>query len=189
MPQAFFGIGVMATCEPGPSQGTLKLVHGSSPLRGEMLISLYFDLDGSPMPSDPRHVLQRQIDRLADKGLRAAAAFELEFFLLDNERDASGAVRPASDVLDGRATTATDVYSMEKLQGMLPLFNEIYAAAEAAAIPVENMISEYAPGQYELTVHYRDDVMQAATDLMTLKRIVKQQARAQGITAVLWRSR
>ena len=38
-------------------------------------------------------------------------------------------------------------------------------------------------GQYELTVHYRDDVMQAATDLMTLKRIVKQQARIQGITA------
>ena len=75
----------------------------------------------------------------------AAAAFELEFFLLDNERDANGAVRPASDVLDGRARLATDVYSMEKLQGMLPLFNEIYAAAEAAAIPIENMISEYAP--------------------------------------------
>ena len=42
-----------------PVAGTLKLVHGSSPLRGEMLISLY-DLDGSPMPSDPRHVLQRR---------------------------------------------------------------------------------------------------------------------------------
>ena len=165
-----------------PVSGTLKIVHGSTPLRGEMLISLY-DLDGSPMPSDPRHVLERQIKRLADRGLRASAAFELEFFLLDNERDGNGAVRPANDVLDGRSTTATDVYSMEKLQGMLPLFNEIYAAAEAAGIPIENMISEYAPGQYELTVHYRDDVMQAATDLMTLKRIVKQQARIQGITA------
>ena len=62
-----------------PVSGTLKLVHGSSPQRGEILISLY-DLDGSPMSSDPRHVLQRQIDRLSDKGLRAAAAFELEFF-------------------------------------------------------------------------------------------------------------
>ena len=61
-----------------PVAGTLKLVHGSSPLRGEMLMSLY-DLDGSPMPSDPRHVLQRQIDRLADKGLRAAAALSLNF--------------------------------------------------------------------------------------------------------------
>ena len=118
-----------------PVSGTLKLVHGSSPQRGEILISLY-DLDGRPMSSDPRHVLQRQIDRLSDKGLRAAAAFELEFFLLDNERDATGAVRPASDVLDGRATKATDVYSMEKLQGMLPLFNQIYAAAEAAEIPI-----------------------------------------------------
>jgi len=165
-----------------PVPNTLKPVYGSEPARAEMLISLY-DLDGSPMPSDPRHVLQRQIDLLADRGLHAAAAFELEFFLLDNERDANGAVQPASDLLDGRYTGATDVYSMDKLHGMLPLFNEIYAAADAAGIPVENLISEYAPGQYELTVHYRNDVMQAATELMTLKRIVKQQARAQGITA------
>ena len=105
--------------------------------------------------------VERQIDLLADRGLFAAAAFELEFFLLDNERDANGAVQPASDLLDGRYTGATDVYSMDKLHGMLPLFNEIYAAADAAGIPVENLISEYAPGQYELTVQYRNDVMQA----------------------------
>jgi len=45
------------------------------------------------------------------------------------------------------------------------------------------MISEYAPGQYELTLHYRTDVMQAADDLMRLKRIVRLQARQHGVTA------
>ena len=45
------------------------------------------------------------------------------------------------------------------------------------------MISEYAPGQYELTLHYREDVMRAADDLVRLKRIVRSQARAHGVTA------
>jgi glutamine synthetase len=52
-----------------------------------------------------------------------------------------------------------------------------------AGITAETMISEYAPGQYELTLHYRTDVLQAADDLIRLKRIVRAQARAHGVTA------
>src|SRR5690606_11546710 len=64
-----------------------------------------------------------------------------------------------------------------------PLFSDIYAGAAAAGIRAETLISEYAPGQYELTLHYRKDVMQAADDIVRLKRIVRQQARAHGVTA------
>ncbi|MDO8882726.1 glutamine synthetase family protein, partial [Pseudotabrizicola sp.] len=63
------------------------------------------------------------------------------------------------------------------------LFSDIYAGAAKAGITAETMISEYAPGQYELTLHYRTHVMQAADDLMRLKRIVRAQARAHGVTA------
>ncbi len=45
------------------------------------------------------------------------------------------------------------------------------------------MISEYAPGQYELTLDYRKNVMQAADDLILLKRLVRAQARRHGVTA------
>ncbi len=54
---------------------------------------------------------------------------------------------------------------------------------ELAGIKAETLISEYAPGQYELTLHYRENVMQAADDLLRLKRIVRAQARAHGVTA------
>src|SRR5690606_4226768 len=131
----------------------------------------------------PRHALARQVAALAAEGLRPAGAFELEFFLLANDRDASGRVQPAADVLDGRASRKTEVYSVDHLHGMLPLFADIYAAAGKAGITAETMISEYAPGQYELTLHYREDVLQAADDLMRLKRIVRAQARAHGVTA------
>ena len=90
---------------------------------------------------------------------------------------------PARDVLDGRKSSKTEVYSVDHLHGMLPLFSDIYAGAKLAGITAETLISEYAPGQYELTLHYRKDVMQAADDLMRLKRIVRAQARAHGVTA------
>ncbi len=165
-----------------PIPGTLVPLHGTTPPRGEVLMSMY-TLEGAPMTSDPRHALQRQVDAMAAEGLHPAGAFELEFFLLDNQRGADGKMQPARDVVDGRSNRRTEVYSVDHLHGMMPLFNDIYAGAAKAGIKAETMISEYAPGQYELTLHYRKNVMQAADDLVRLKRIVRAQARAHGVTA------
>ncbi|CAM8661617.1 GlnA Glutamine synthetase [Paracoccaceae bacterium] len=165
-----------------PIPGTLVPLVGTTPPRGEVFMSLY-NLDGSQMTSDPRHALQRQVDAMAAEGLYPAAAFELEFFLLENDRDANGKMVPARDVLDRRRNSKTDVYSVDQLHGMLPLFNDIYAGAKAAGIKAETLISEFAPGQYELTLHYRDNVLQAADDLMRLKRLVRMHARLHGVTA------
>jgi glutamine synthetase len=165
-----------------PVPGTLKPLLGTSPARGEVFVSIYH-LDGRELTSDPRHALRRQIAALAADGLVPAGAFELEFFLLAKERDEQGYVKPAPAVLDGRVSGWTEVYSVDHLHGMEPLFSRIYAAAEAAGIRAETVISEYAPGQYELTLDYRTDVMHAADDLARLKRIVRLQARAMGVTA------
>lgn len=165
-----------------PIPGTLVPLHGTTPARGQVLMAMY-RLDGTPMSSDPRHALSRQVEALATRGLRPAGAFELEFFLLADERDADGRIQPARAVLDGRASAKTEVYSVDHLHGMEPLLSDIYAAARAQGIPAETVISEYAPGQYELTLNYRADLMRAADDLVMLKRLVRMQARRHGITA------
>ena len=165
-----------------PVPGTLTALHGTNPARGELFLGQYH-LDGTPMLSDPRHALLRQVEALAAMGLRASAAFELEFFLLSPERDGQGRVQPARDVLDGRHSTRTEVYSVDQLIGMQPLFDDIYAGAALAGITAETLISEYAPGQYELTLRYRDDPLSAADDLVRLKRIVRAQARRHGVVA------
>ena len=165
-----------------PVPGTLVALHGTTPPRAEVLMSMYM-LDGQPMTSDPRHALARQVAALAAEGLFPTGAFELEFFLLDPARDGQGRVQPARDVLDGRPSHRTEVYSVDHLHGMLPLFADIYAGAAKAGITAETVISEYAPGQYELTLGYRTDVIQAADELVRLKRIVRAQARAHGVTA------
>lgn len=165
-----------------PIPGTLAPIQGTNPPRAEVLLSLY-TLEGEPMSSDPRHALQRQVNALADDGLIPAAAFELEFFLVANDRDSDGRLRPAAAVLDGRASNKTEVYSVDHLHGMEPLFSDVYAHAALAGINAETVISEFAPGQYEFTLHYRTNVMQAADDLVRLKRIVRLAARRFGVTA------
>ena len=165
-----------------PVPGSLVAQHGTRPARAELLLSQYH-LDGTPMLSDPRHALRHQIDAMAALNLHPVAALELEFFLLDPERDSAGRVQPARDVLDGRRSAKTEVYSVDHLIGMQPLFADIYAGAALAGITVETLISEYAPGQYELTLHHRADIMQAADDLARLKRIVRAQARRHGVVA------
>lgn len=165
-----------------PIPGSLKLLHNTTPARAEVLMTMY-ELDGQPMSSDPRHALMRQVAKFKDRGLHPAGAFELEFFLLSQKRDADGKIMPAAAVLDGKTSRKTDVYSVDYIQGFLPLFNDVYAAADKAGIRAETVISEFAPGQYELTIDYRHDVLQAADDLVRLKRIVRAQARAHGIDA------
>ena len=165
-----------------PVPGSLVAQHGTSPARGELFLSQYH-LDGTPMLSDPRHALTRQVAAMAAMGLHPTAAFELEFFLLDPARDSEGRVQPARDVLDGRRSARTEVYSVDHLIGMQPLFDDIYAATARAGITAETLISEYAPGQYELTLRHRADIVQAADDLVRLKRIVRAQARRHGVVA------
>jgi glutamine synthetase len=165
-----------------PIPGTIAPLHGTNPPRGQLLMSM-FHLDGAPMTSDPRLALKRQVEEMEAEGLYPAGAFELEFFLLSNERDANGKVQPAAAVLDGRKSGKTEVYSVDHLLGMEPLFSDIYEAARKEGLPAETLISEYAPGQYELTLNYRKDVLQAADDLIRLKRIVRGQARRHGVTA------
>ena len=165
-----------------PVPGTLKPLTWTSPPRGQVMVSMY-DLEGVPSAADPRHALVRQLALLKKRGLHPAGAFELEFFLFAGERGPDGMLRAAPATLDGRPSNGTQVYGLEELDGMQGLFGDIYAAAAAQDLPLESLISEYAPGQYELTLHYRTDFARAADDLVILKRLVRGVARRHGITA------
>lgn len=165
-----------------PVPGSLVPVYGSQPPRAEVLVALY-TLEGQPMDSDPRHALAAQVAALQADGLTPAGAFELEFFLLEPGLDENGTPQPARALSGRQGTPRTDVYSVDALLGMEPLFTDIYAAADLAGLRAETMISEYAPGQYELTLRYRENVVQVADDLLRLKRILRAQARAHGLEA------
>lgn len=165
-----------------PLAGTLVLMPWTVPLRAQVLVSLYH-LDGRPHGADPRHAMATQIDAMAAAGQHPAGAFELEFYLLDAEPGPDGRPRPAAMALDGRRHGQVQVYGLDDLDGMQPFFGPVYQAAQAQGLPLETLISEYAPGQYELTLHYRRDLLRAADDLVMLKRLARGMARRQGMVA------
>jgi glutamine synthetase len=167
------------TCWPVP--GTLGLQPHTDPLRGQVLITMH-ELDGAPFAADPRHALRRQVDAAVAEGFHPKGAFEVEFYLLDRELGPDGRPRPARYPLTGRRSDGYNTYTVDELDEMSPLFAAIYDGAAALGLPLETLISEYAPGQYELTLRY-GDLLAAADHLVMTKRLIRSVARRHGAEA------
>ena len=166
-----------------PIPSSLKVLHKSKPPRGELFMTMT-DIEGNKLDTDPRNVLENLVTQTKKEGIDVYGAFELEFFLVSNDLDQYGKLQPAKSIFGKRRSNIkTDVYSVDHLHGMLPLFDDIYEATNLAGIEAETVISEYAPGQYELTLNFQNSLLKAADDIIRLKRIIRAQARAHGITA------
>lgn len=163
-----------------PVPGSLKPLPWTTPPRGEVQLTL-FELDGRPMAVDPRHALAAQVTAAGAAGFTPVMAFELEFYLLDR---AEGAARDAGPLpLTGERPMATQVYGLDALDRLEPFVDAVWRAADAMELPLETLISEYARGQYEFTLHHRADALAAADDLSRAKRMLRAIAARHGLTA------
>jgi glutamine synthetase len=165
-----------------PIAGTLKYAPWMARPTGQVLLNL-FDLDGSPYVADPRHVLARVVDRLKGHGFMPVVAAELEFYIVDPARAADGKLQPPQAPGTGRRLDRIDVYSVTELEEFAPFIDELYAAAKIMGLPVETLISEYAPGQLEVVLHHRPDALQAADEAIQWKRLVRGVASKHGLLA------
>jgi glutamine synthetase len=165
-------------CRPVP--GTLARANWMSRPGAQVLMSMY-EADGRPCAADPRHALARSVQRLQQLGLRAVVAAEIEFYLV--ARDAQGKLVPAPGLLSSRSPQRLDSYGLGKLQDMAPLFDDIYAGARLQGLPLRTLMSEYAPGQYEITLLHRDDALRAIDDAILFKRLIRATALKHGLTA------
>ncbi|MGR3586892.1 MAG: glutamine synthetase family protein [Paracoccaceae bacterium] len=149
--------------------------------RGLVLLQME-SADGAPHPLDPRHALLAQIDRAQAMGFTPMGALELEFYLVDQVRDAEGRPQPARAPMTGRRLTGTNCMSVDELDEMAPFFDAVYEGAAALELPLESLISEYAAGQFELTLRYRE-LAQATDDILRAKRLLRTTARRFGMEA------
>ena len=53
----------------------------------------------------------------------------------------------------------------------------------AQELPLRTLMSEYAPGQYEITLLHRDDALRAIDDALLFKRLIRGVALRHGLTA------
>lgn len=161
--------------------GSVRIVPWASRPTAQAAVTMFLE-SGAPYPLDPRQQLASAVDRLARLGLRAVAAFEMEFYLLD----------PASPAADGgpRAVLTAaggperpNPYCLSDLAAYSDLFTEVRSAAVAQGLPIDTIVSEAASGQFEVNLKHRSDALAAADDALALKRLIGEVARKHGLVA------
>ena len=171
-----------ADCWTYPLPGSLTLQPWRSTPTAQLQVSMHPTQGLPAAPADPRHALVRVIDRLKADGFHPVMAVELEFYLLDKQRDTNGRPQPAVQ-MNGVRPEAPQVYGVYELEQVQPFLDDLYAACEAQGLPVRTAISEYAPGQLELTLEHRFDALQAVDEGLRYKRLVKGVANKHGLQA------
>jgi glutamine synthetase len=167
-------------CFAHPIPGTLKRTPWLDKT-GQVFLAFRAD-SGPAAAADPRLRLSDISDRMKKDGLHPVLAIELEFYLLDKAAARDGRIIPAL-APGGLYNDQVQVYSIQELDDFDPFLRELYAACDAQGLPAESVISEYAPGQMEITLTHRADALQAVDEAMQYKRVVKGVAEKHGMIA------
>lgn len=130
---------------------------------------------------DPRRILERQVAALAKDGRHPVAAVELEFYVSKATADGGFTLKTPAGLVDN--PDWQQLYQFEELNTIAPFIDDIYRIAEAQGLPADAVLQEAGPGQFEINLKHRKDVVSAALDGLLLKRAVKEAARAHGMEA------
>ncbi|MDX1723850.1 MAG: glutamine synthetase family protein [Pseudomonas sp.] len=168
-------------CRAYPLAGSLTRMPWRQIPTAAVQVSMH-PSEGMPATvADPRHLLVQVIDKLKAEGYHPVMACELEFYLLDQQRDSQGRPQPALD-RDGGRPRSTQVYGLRELEQIEPFLADLYAACKLQGIPARTAISEYAPGQVEITLEHGDALL-AMDQAVRYKRLVKGVAHKHGMQA------
>lgn len=137
----------------------------------------------------PRAALRAVLRRLAEAGLQALAAPELEFFLLHASPGAEGAAassphlqapRPQAHMLVRER--ACEAFSLERSTHFQAYFDELYAGCEALRIPINGHAHESAYSQFEVNFRPGEPLAQADA-VFRFKRLAREVAARHGYLA------
>lgn len=130
---------------------------------------------------DPRRILQRQAATLAKQGFNPVCAVELEFYVTAASSNGAFELKTPCGLVDN--PDWQQLYQFEELDCMGPFIDDIYRIAEAQGLPVDAVLQEAGPGQFEINLKHSADPAGAALDGLLLKRAVKAAARAHKMEA------
>ena len=125
--------------------------------------------DGTPYEGDPRYVLRRVLKRAADKGYTFYVGPELEYFYFENNG--------APKIIDKGG-----YFDARPLDMGADLRRETVSALQDIGIQIEYSHHEVAPSQHEIDMRF-DEGLKMADKTMTLRLVVKEIARRNGLYA------
>ena len=156
-----------------PIPGTLVRIPWMAEPTAQYLASVH-DLDGTPHYADPRNALEAIVKRFqTELNMTPVGAVELEFFLMDRASAIAGEPRAPKSLINEHRPQHYQAYYLQDLEDFQPFFTDLYAYCDAQGLPAKTLISEYAPGQMEIVLRHRADVLKACDEGIMLKRVIK----------------
>ena len=165
-------------CLVFPVAGTLVRCPWLNTPTAQVLVMLDAELGLPAAMADPRLAAARVVAKLIADGFQPVMAVELEFYLMDG---ASVHDRPPRPVIP--RGKHPHVYSIEEVEALEGFFDDLYRCCDVQGLPAETAISEFGPGQLEITLTHRADCMRALDEAIMYRRLVKGVAAKHGLLA------
>ena len=157
---------------------TLARVPWADKPTAQVIVSMGSFGGDEPYGGDPRMVLQSVLDRYAKLGLRPVVASEMEFHLFELDRDNFGQPQHSQRALNGSPALGGQTYGMDIMRETAPLMDAIADAAKLQNLPVDTLITEFGPSQFEINLNHQDCAMRACDQGSMLKRAIRNVARS-----------
>jgi glutamine synthetase len=130
---------------------------------------------------DPRGILANQVALLKKAGQTPVVAVELEFYVTKPAADGSFTLNTPNGLADNPEFPMT--FQFDEMDTLAPFIDDIYKIANAQGLPIDGVMQESGPGQFEINLKHKADPVGAALDGLLLKRAVRAAAKAHGIDA------
>ncbi|MCM0148907.1 glutamine synthetase [Photobacterium galatheae] len=163
-------------CYPVP--GTLTPTF--NPEVAQVMLTMMDESGTKPTELSIRNVLMNQLEQLHQKGQYPVVAIELEFYLLDKQRNALGGIQPPLNPVHHDREHRSDVYNVENLDDYSGFLRDLNDTAVQQGLNTSGALSESAPGQFEINFNHQQDVVDACDQVILAKRLIRQVAHAHG---------
>ena len=134
-----------------------------------------------PYDLAPHGILGAQVERCKKAGQTPVVAVELEFYVTKRRADGKFTLETPAGVCSDPDQPMT--FMFEEMDTLGPFIDDIYRIAETQGLPVDAVMQESGPGQFEINLKHTDDAVKAAQDGLLLKRAIKAAAHTHDLEA------
>ncbi|MGH1373132.1 MAG: glutamine synthetase family protein [Cellvibrionaceae bacterium] len=165
-----------------PIAGSLKTIPWLKRPTAQLRLRMTED-NGAAWGYDPRVVLETVYQRYRERGLNPVTAPELEFYLFLEQRTPLGAPELPCTRINGNSQIGGQIFNTDAMHEYADLLHDIREACSELGVPLDTIVKELSPGQFELNLHHVDNPLLAADNAQQLKRIIKSIAQQYGYIA------
>jgi len=156
-----------------PDPGTIRLVPWYAEPTAQVICDATYR-DGSSVDFSTRSVLRRVLKLFEEKGWKPVVAPELEFFLVEINKDPDYPLVPPVG-RSGRQESGRQAFGIDAVNEFDPIFEEVYDFCEAQEIDVDTLTHEVGAAQIEINFNH-GDALSLADQTFMFKRTCREAA-------------